>query len=61
MALTDIEIRSAKTSGSVVKLSDGGGLQLWVERDGGKRWRLAYRFGGKQKVLALGVSTRNLV
>ena len=55
MALTDIEIRSAKPAASVVKLSDGGGLQLWVERDGGKRWRLAYRFAGKQKVLALGV------
>ena len=55
MALTDIEIRSAKPAASVVKLSDGGGLQLWVERDGGKRWRLAYRFAGKQKALALGV------
>lgn len=55
MALTDIEIRSAKAGDKVVKLSDGGGLQLWVERDGGKRWRLAYRFAGKQKSLALGV------
>lgn len=55
MALTDIAIRSAKPAASVVKLSDGGGLQLWVERDGGKRWRLAYRFAGKQKALALGV------
>ncbi|MDE2362028.1 MAG: tyrosine-type recombinase/integrase [Hyphomicrobiales bacterium] len=55
MTLTDIEIRSAKPAASVVKLSDGGGLQLWVERDGGKRWRLAYRFAGKQKALALGV------
>ena len=55
MPLTDIEIRSAKPASSTVKLSDGGGLQLWVERDGGKRWRLAYRFAGKQKALALGV------
>jgi len=30
-------------------------LQLWVTSDGAKRWRLAYRFGGVQKVLALGV------
>ena len=39
----------------IVKLSDGGGLQLWVTPDGRKRWRLAYRFGGLQKVLAIGV------
>ena len=26
-----------------------------MEPDGGKRWRLAYRFAGKQKVLAIGV------
>lgn len=37
-----------------VKLSDGGGLQLLVTPTGGKLWRLAYRFGGKQKQLALG-------
>jgi len=65
MALTDIKIRSAKPTVRVFadgakklvtrKLSDGGGLQLWCEPDGGRRWRLAYRFGGKQKTLALGV------
>lgn len=55
MALTDLKIRTAKASGRVSKLSDGGGLQLWIEHDGGKRWRLAYRFGGKQKTLAMGV------
>lgn len=55
MALTDLQIRAAKASGRVSKLSDGGGLQLWIERDGGKRWRFAYRFGGKQKALAIGV------
>ncbi len=56
MPLTDAEIRSAKTEGDVkqVKLSDGGGLQLWVTKDGAKRWRLAYRYMGAQKVLAIG-------
>ena len=29
------------------------GLQLWVQPSGGRLWRLAYRFGGKQKLLAL--------
>jgi integrase len=31
-----------------------GGLQLWVFPNGSKLWRFAYRFGGKQKLLALG-------
>ena len=30
-------------------------MQLWVFPDGAKRWRLAYRFDGKQRTLALGV------
>jgi integrase len=37
------------------KLSDSGGLQLWCEADGGKRWRLAYRFNSKQRTLSIGV------
>jgi integrase len=54
MPLTDLQIRRA-ASANLAKLSDGGGLQLWVFPDGAKRWRLAYRFDGKQRVLALGV------
>ena len=46
MALTEMEIRNAKPSAKIIKLSDGGGLQLWIEMDGAKRWRLAYRFNG---------------
>ncbi len=37
------------------KLTDGGGLQLWVQPNGARLWRFAYRFSGKQKLLALGV------
>jgi Arm DNA-binding domain len=55
MALTEIAVRSAKAVGKITKLSDGGGLQLWMTPDGAKRWRLAYRFAGDQKVLAIGV------
>jgi len=55
MPLTDMEVRSAKPHARLVKLSDGGGLQLWITPDGAKRWRLAYRFAGSQKVLAIGV------
>ena len=55
MPLSDLEVKAAKPGQGVIKLSDGGGLQLWVTPDGAKRWRLAYRFAGVQKVLALGV------
>jgi integrase len=55
MPLTDLEIKAAKPGQRIIKFSDGGGLQLWVTPDGAKRWRLAYRFGGAQKVVALGV------
>jgi integrase len=55
MALTDRKIIAAMAGPAISKLSDGGGLQLWITPDGAKRWRLAYRYNGKQKVLALGV------
>ena len=53
--LTDLQIRKAKPGQKLAKLSDGGGLQLWVYPDGAKRWRLAYTFAGKQKAHAIGV------
>jgi hypothetical protein len=55
MLLTDAKIRAAKPGARLVKLSDGGGLQLWITPDGAKRWRLAYRLAGVQKSLAIGV------
>jgi integrase len=55
MPLNDLAIRRAKPRSKIFKLSDGGGLQLWVMPDGAKRWRMAYRFGGAQRVLAIGV------
>ncbi|PNG25607.1 tyrosine-type recombinase/integrase [Methylocella silvestris] len=55
MALTDAAIRAAKSrDGRTLKLSDGGGLQLWVTPSGSKLWNIAYRFGGKQLKLSLG-------
>ncbi len=55
MPLTDATARNAKQSATARKLSDGGGLQLLVQPTGSKLWRLAYRFAGKQKTLALGI------
>ncbi|RTL91730.1 DUF4102 domain-containing protein [Ancylobacter aquaticus] len=54
MPLTDTAIKAAKPQERPVKLSDGEGLHLLITPAGGKLWRLAYRFGGKQKLLALG-------
>src|ERR1700729_2229267 len=54
MPLSDLACRSAKPSSSLRKLSDMGGLQLWIFPSGSKLWRLAYRFRGKQKLLAFG-------
>jgi integrase len=55
MALTDAKCRAAQPEAKLQKLTDGGGLQLWVQPSGARLWRLAYRFGGKQKLLAVGV------
>jgi hypothetical protein len=54
MKLTDVRVRSAKPGQSPYKMSDGGGLHILVLPSGSKLWRLAYRFAGKQKTLALG-------
>src|ERR687893_324459 len=54
MPLTDTVCRNAKPADRPVKKSDGGGLFLLIAPTGGKLWRLAYRFEGKQKTLALG-------
>ncbi len=55
MSLTDLAIRNAKPRDKAYKISDGGGLFLWVQTNGNRWWRYAYRFDGKQKLLALGV------
>ncbi len=55
MPLTDARCRSAQPGPRLQKLTDGGGLQLWLQPTGARLWRFAYRFDGKQKLLALGV------
>ena len=56
MPLTDLICRKTKSATKLRKLSDMGGLQLWIfpEPRGTRMWRFAYRFRGKQKLLALG-------
>jgi integrase len=52
--LNDTRVRTTKPSKRPTKLSDSGGLYLLIAPHGSKLWRLAYRFGGKQKTLAIG-------
>jgi len=52
--LTDNAIRVAKPLKKPKKYFDGGGLFLLVTPGGGKLWRLKYRFGGTEKLLAIG-------
>lgn len=52
--LTDARLRTLKPTERTQKLADGGGLYIELTPQGSKLWRLAYRFDGKQKLLALG-------
>ena len=56
MALSESDISATKVphGRNQFKVSDGGGLYLLV-KSSGRYWKLAYRFDGKQKSLALGV------
>jgi len=54
MALTDTEIKRAKTKGKAYSISDGGGLHIVVTAVGGKLWRWKYRHEGKEKLMSFG-------
>ena len=54
MPLTDVAIRGVKPRDKAYKISDGKGLFLLIQPNGSRLWRYAYRFDGKQKLLALG-------
>lgn len=52
--LTDVAARNAAPRDRDYKLSDSGGLFLFVTTTGVKSWRLKYRFDGKEKLLVIG-------
>ena len=54
MKLTDTAIKAAKPREKPYKLFDGEGLYLLINPDGSRWWRLKYRYGGKERLLALG-------
>jgi integrase len=54
MSLTDAAVRSAKPKDNAYKLSDTGGLFLFVSPAGGKLWRMKFRHQGKEQLLSFG-------
>ncbi|MGD9883694.1 MAG: tyrosine-type recombinase/integrase [Reyranella sp.] len=52
--LTDTKVKNAKPRLRPYKLGDGGWLYLLVKPSSAKLWRVAYRFHGREKLLALG-------
>jgi len=63
MPLSDIKVKSLKagikpdgtTTSKPYRVTDERGLYIEVTPKGGKRWRFKYRFGGKEKLLSLGL------
>ena len=54
MPLHETRVRTAQADLKPQKLADERGLYLLVNPGGSKLWRLKYRIGGKEKLLALG-------
>ncbi len=54
MPLNDAKVKTAKPREKAYRLADERGMYLEVSPSGGKYWRMAYRFEGKRKLLALG-------
>jgi integrase len=52
--LTDKAIRDARPRQKPYKRSDGGGLHLLVTPEGGRWWRLRFRWQGREQMLSLG-------
>ena len=54
MALSDLVVRQAKTTGKRYTLYDNDCLSLMVSAAGGKSWIFRYCWLGKQKRMSLG-------
>jgi integrase len=54
MALTQIQIISAKPREKLYRIADSTGLCLEIPPRGNKRWRFRYSHGGKAKMISIG-------
>ncbi len=54
LTATAVAAAGKSENGKSYKLTDGGGLFLYVKSKHKKFWRYSYRFAGKQKTLSIG-------
>lgn len=54
LPLNDTKIRKTTPASSVLRLSDGDGLYLLVQPNGGRWWRFDYMHQGRRKTLSFG-------
>ncbi|TDB03210.1 DUF4102 domain-containing protein [Halomonas marinisediminis] len=52
--LSATAVKTAKPKDRTTRMADGGGLYLEIRPTGSKYWRMKYRFGGKERLLAIG-------
>lgn len=55
MPLTDIAIKKARPDVKAYKLSDAGGLYLYITPAGGKSWRWKYQIDGRENQITFGL------
>lgn len=55
MSLSAVTVRSLKPTERTTKHYDGQGLFLEIPPSGSKRWRFRYTYGGKQRLISLGL------
>ena len=54
MTLSHFDIKNAQPAEKPYKLTDGGGLHLFVQPNGSRLWRMRYEFLGKEHLLSFG-------
>lgn len=54
MKLSDYKIKALKPGKKPIRTADGRGMYLEVKPNGTKLFKMAYRYGGKQKTLSFG-------
>ncbi|EQD31899.1 phage integrase, partial [mine drainage metagenome] len=53
--LTDIKLKALRPRAKLYRVADERGLCIEVHPTGARYWRQRYSFGGKDKMLSLGV------
>ncbi|WP_129646464.1 Arm DNA-binding domain-containing protein [Peristeroidobacter agariperforans] len=54
LPLTETAVKAVKPAEKPFKVYDGRGLFLYVPPTGARLWRMKNRYGGREKLLAIG-------